>query len=56
METWILIIAMYGYGGSIASVPGFASLKECQAAAKVLVDNGSTRLNLFCIKQTKAKP
>lgn len=62
MITWILILVghagPFGTGNSIslASVPGFASQQECNAAgfaAAGLTDGSTKFIKFICVKQTK---
>lgn len=61
METWILILTLYGrsqYGGvSIEKVDGFRTEKACLSAAKqwLMAVDGAQRMasNAICVKTTE---
>lgn len=60
METWVLVLLVSAYNGNnISHVPGYKSVGDCEAAAKVYVEKGATfgylasRTQAFCIPGPK---
>lgn len=50
MSTWILVLIMTNYGGSIASVE-FDSEQSCRVAGQAIYEIVRAKVHLVCVKK-----